>query len=146
MKRDSIYSLPRQRVGDFEFDHAVAEVFPDMIARSVPGYASILAMIEQLAVRFVLPGTQVYDLGCSLGAASLLMRDQIPSNCTIQAVDSSPAMVCRLRQRLAHDEHNAGGQSRGACPIHVHQADVRDIRNTRRLLCRPELDLAIHST
>jgi hypothetical protein len=44
----------------------VAEVFPDMIQRSVPGYSNIISMIGMLAERFVQPNTQVYDLGCSL--------------------------------------------------------------------------------
>ena len=57
MTRDDIYSLPLNQVGSFEFDEQVVSVFPDMIARSVPGYASILSMIEQLAARFVRPGT-----------------------------------------------------------------------------------------
>ena len=52
MTRDDIYSLPMNRVGQFQFDEQVVQVFPDMIARSVPGYASILSMIEQLAGLF----------------------------------------------------------------------------------------------
>ena len=71
MTRDDIYSLPMNRVGQFQFDEQVVQVFPDMIARSVPGYASILSMIEQLAGRFVRPGTNVWDLGCSLGARAM---------------------------------------------------------------------------
>ena len=100
MSRDRIYALPQQRVGDFAFDDHVAEVFPDMIARSVPGYASVLSMIEQLSIRFVQPGTNIYDLGCSLGAATRLLRAQAPASCTVHAVDSSEAMVSRLRREL----------------------------------------------
>ena len=36
--RDDLYSLPLNQVGNFEFDEQVVRVFPDMIARSVPGY------------------------------------------------------------------------------------------------------------
>ena len=32
--------MPLKHVGDFSFDEQVVDVFPDMIARSVPGYAS----------------------------------------------------------------------------------------------------------
>ncbi len=132
MSRDRIYALPQQRVGDFAFDDQVAEVFPDMIARSVPGYASVLSMIEQLTTRYVQPGTNVYDLGCSLGAATRLLRAQTPASCTIHAVDSSEAMVVRLRRELGErDEKQADGADRwigGA--IHdskavVHAADIR---------------------
>jgi tRNA (cmo5U34)-methyltransferase len=122
MSRDNLFSLPRDRVGQFQFDDDVAEVFPDMIARSVPGYASILSVIEQLAGRFVRPRTNVYDLGCSLGAASLLVRNQAPNDATIHAVDKSAAMIQRLRRRLAGQiDHD------GRCPIELHLADIGDV-------------------
>ena len=69
--RDTLFSAPIASLGDWTFDERVAEVFPDMIQRSVPGYSNIISMIGMLAERFVQPGTQVYDLGCSLGAATL---------------------------------------------------------------------------
>ncbi|EMI19525.1 tRNA (uridine-5-oxyacetic acid methyl ester) 34 synthase [Rhodopirellula maiorica SM1] len=119
MKRDRIYSLPHDRVGSFAFDEQVVEVFPDMIARSVPGYASILAMIQQLAARFAQAKTNVYDLGCSLGAATLLIQRQVPQDCVIHAVDNAPAMVERLQMKLQHSERQTG-----VAEVRVHQADV----------------------
>jgi tRNA (cmo5U34)-methyltransferase len=119
--RDNIYSLPRQQVGEFAFDESVVEVFPDMIARSVPGYASILSMIEQLTARFAQPGTQLYDLGCSLGAATRLMRAQAPQDCVLYAVDSAPAMISRLGELLAVDKSKAG------CQVELVLSDVCDI-------------------
>ncbi|GAA5510277.1 carboxy-S-adenosyl-L-methionine synthase CmoA [Novipirellula caenicola] len=119
MKRDRIYSLPHDRVGSFAFDEQVVEVFPDMIARSVPGYASILAMIQQLAPRFVQAKTNVYDLGCSLGAATLLIQPQVPRDCVIHAVDNAPAMIERLRMKLQDNEEQTG-----MAEVRVHQADV----------------------
>lgn len=120
MMRDDIYALPRTQVGSFEFDEQVARVFPDMIARSVPGYASILSMIEQLAARFVCPGTTVWDLGCSLGAATRLIRRQAPPDCTIHAVDNSAAMIQRLRTTL-------GESSDKGCLVELHEKDLRDV-------------------
>lgn len=108
-------------MGDFEFDDQVANVFPDMIARSVPGYASILSMIEQLAARFIRPDTNAYDLGCSLGAASMLMARH-DSSATVHAVDNAPAMVRRLRERLSAP----GGQDAMPSQIMVHEADILD--------------------
>jgi len=61
-------------VPPFRFDEAVARVFPDMLARSIPGYASIVAQTGLLAARFARPDTRLYDLGCSLGASALSMR------------------------------------------------------------------------
>ena len=121
MTTDDIYSLPMNRVGDFEFDDQVARVFPDMIARSVPGYASILSMIEQMASRFVRPGTTVWDLGCSLGAATRLIRRRAPLDCVIHAVDNSGAMIARLRTLLAES-------SETGCQVELHEADVRSVQ------------------
>ncbi|QEG00069.1 tRNA (cmo5U34)-methyltransferase [Stieleria maiorica] len=122
MSRDNLYSLPRERVGQFQFDADVANVFPDMISRSVPGYASILSVIEQLAGRFVLPGTNVYDLGCSLGAATLLIRNQAPADVSIHAVDNSAAMIDRLRDKL-----DADAAAPDACEVHLQLADICDV-------------------
>ena len=127
MNRDTVYSLPRTQVGDFAFDEAVADVFPDMIARSVPGYASILSMIEQLTVRFAQPQSNIYDLGCSLGAATQLIRGQAPASCTIYAVDNSAAMVDRLRKIVAHSEN----ASRGSCAVEILEADICSLPITR---------------
>ena len=120
MTRDDIYSLPLNQVGSFAFDEQVVRVFPDMIARSVPGYASILSMIEQLSSRFVRPGTTVWDLGCSLGAATRLIRRQAPPDCTIHAVDNSPAMIQRLQSILKETLD-------GGCGVELHEADLRDV-------------------
>ncbi len=74
MSEDRLYSAPLHQIGDFEFDEAVAEVFPDMIGRSVPGYASMLSMIGQTARQYSQADTNLYDLGCSLGAGTLMLR------------------------------------------------------------------------
>lgn len=124
-RRDRIYALPQNQVGEFTFDESVVEVFPDMIARSVPGYASILSMIEQLAGRFVRSGTNVYDLGCSLGAATLLIRGQAPADCVIHAVDNSAAMVNRLRAELSIEANNRISTN-SRCTVVVHEADIRE--------------------
>ena len=58
--RDTLFSAPIASLGDWTFDERVAEVFPDMIQRSVPGYSNIISMIGMLAERFVQPNTQVY--------------------------------------------------------------------------------------
>lgn len=121
MSRDQIYALPLNRVGDFAFDDSVAEVFPDMIARSVPGYASILSMIQQLARRFVRPGTKVYDLGCSLGAATFLIQDVVPDSVVIHAIDNSEAMIRRLKPKIAEVDNDSSPKR---ARIEVHLADV----------------------
>lgn len=92
--KDSIYASPIGEIGAFKFDEAVVSVFPDMIQRSVPGYSAIISAIGLFARRFAREHSVCYDLGCSLGAATLSMRHQIETeNCRIIAVDNSQAMV-----------------------------------------------------
>ncbi|CAH8195126.1 carboxy-S-adenosyl-L-methionine synthase CmoA [Vibrio aestuarianus] len=118
--KDIIFSAPIDKIGDFTFDERVAEVFPDMIQRSVPGYSNIISAIGMLAERFVKPHSTIYDLGCSLGAATLSMRRHIKQEgCKIIAVDNSPAMVERCKLHI-----NA---YRSDTPVEVIEADIREI-------------------
>ncbi|MBS3963914.1 MAG: carboxy-S-adenosyl-L-methionine synthase CmoA [Methylomonas sp.] len=117
-KKDSLYANPLGDIAAFRFDRAVVDVFPDMIERSVPGYGAIISAIGLLAGRFSQNDSVCYDLGCSLGAASLAMRSQITAtNCKIVAVDNSQAMIDQLESRL----------QLGVVDIDVICADIRDI-------------------
>lgn len=99
--KDAIYSQPLQQVDGFRFDDSVAEVFPDMIQRSVPGYNTIVDAIGQLTGRYATDNSLIYDLGCSLGAVSLAAGRYIEAQgCKIIAVDNSIAMVERCRLHL----------------------------------------------
>lgn len=118
--KDSIYASPVSSISNFKFDETVAAVFPDMIRRSVPGYNAIISAIGLLAGRFAQPHSQCYDLGCSLGAASLAMRHHITApNCRIVAVDNSEAMLGGFKKIL-------GGDS-AATPVDIVCADIRDV-------------------
>ena len=99
--KDTIFSAPIEKLGDFTFDEAVAEVFPDMIQRSVPGYSNIITAIGMLAQRFVTDNSNIYDLGCSHGAGILSIRRNIQGKqAQIIGVDNSPAMVERCRTHI----------------------------------------------
>ncbi len=117
---DSLFAEPREKIIDFTFDDSVAHVFPDMITRSVPGYATVVTLTGLLAERYAQPNSNCYDLGCSLGAVSLSMRQRIQqSHCRIIAVDSALAMVERCRQNVAGDDT--------LIPIDVVHADIGHI-------------------
>ena len=100
--KDQIYAINQGEVSDFTFDRSVVEVFPDMIKRSVPGYPIILDTIGQLAAQYAQPDSNIYDLGCSLGAASLSMARQIQTaGVNIISIDNSAEMVARCQQHIA---------------------------------------------
>ena len=95
--RDRLYDTQVEEVQDFVFDERVVRVFPDMINRSVPGYALIVPTIGMLARRYAQDNSKLYDLGCSLGAGALAMSQAVRAdNVRIVAVDNSPAMISRL--------------------------------------------------
>ena len=108
----------------FRFNEQVARVFPDMLRRSIPGYAASIEAIGSLASRFVRAGTTCYDLGCSLGAATLAMRHGINQPCCrVVAVDSSPAMIARCREIIAEDDRLNGPETE----VNLVESDICDI-------------------
>lgn len=91
---DRIYQQAQPQVEHFAFTAQVAEVFADMVRRSVPGYGLMLELLPVLAGRHMSAGSLCYDLGCSLGAASLAVQQGTHApNCQIVAVDNSAAML-----------------------------------------------------
>lgn len=102
--QDNIFASPLSEIVDFVFDEKVVDVFPDMINRSVPGYSTIINLIGITALQYAKPHTRLYDLGCSLGAASLSMRHRLTQEgCKIVSVDNAQAMIERLNKILERD-------------------------------------------
>ena len=121
-EKDALYRAPLEEVGDFVFDSRVARVFPDMINRSVPAYATIIDMVGLLANRYAQANSNCYDLGCSLGATSFAIDHGVGGRgCTIIAVDNSEAMLDRFRQKIPALKTN----------IQLRNADVRNIEIER---------------
>ena len=119
-QKDNLYSQYRDRVADFVFDETVAAVFDDMIRRSVPGYATVIAMTKIFAEHYAQADSVCYDLGCSLGASTLAMLKGIDKpGCRIIAVDNSEAMVKKCSEVVALDNSNI--------PVEVIQADIQDV-------------------
>ena len=123
VEKDSVFAEETWKGEPFRFNAAVADVFPDMLQRSIPGYQASLEAIGSLAARYVTAGSRCYDLGCSLGAATLAMRQGIRAVDTrIVAVDNSEAMIERCRaivaaEALAHPDQPA---------VDVIHGDIRD--------------------
>jgi tRNA (cmo5U34)-methyltransferase len=120
-EHDNLFAKSRALSTGFRFDEQVVKVFPDMICRSVPGYELVVPMIGMLARRYAQPDSRIYDLGCSLGAASLAMSLAVRTNGTeIVAVDNSEAMVRRFEKAM--EKHS------GRVPIEVRLQNMVDTR------------------
>lgn len=113
--KDQLFSEHENQA--FQFDENVVKVFPDMINRSVPGYNLVVPMLGLLARRFVQADSKIYDLGCSLGAATLAVRHAISaSGVEIIAIDNSASMVARFKDLLQQDQSNV--------PVRVELMDI----------------------
>ncbi len=121
MNKDRIYAADQDGDEPFRFNEAVADVFPDMLRRSIPGYAASIEAIGSLAARYVTEGSVCYDLGCSLGAATIAMRQGIRApDCRIIAVDNAPAMIERCKEIIAAEDQPP------ATPIETRLANIED--------------------
>ncbi len=113
-KKDSIYQHATDVV-DFDFDKKVASVFPDMVHRSIPGYASLLTVM-QAVFRAEFANTsdlRLYDLGCSVGGVTLALAKVLPVSSTFIGIDISADMLAQYDKatRLA----NLGDRVKSVC-------------------------------
>ncbi len=94
--KDEIFKTPGAGKKPFEFNAQVADVFDDMVSRSVPFYNEVLQMSAELAREFYQPDTMIYDLGCSTGAiVRLIEREFGEQTFSYVGIDSSSEMIDR---------------------------------------------------
>ena len=118
--QDKIYAHPHSSIDKFKFDNNVAGVFDDMIRRSIPNYDQIISTIGDIAAKCAQENTHVYDLGCSLGTATISMRRKIATdNVKIIAVDNSESMIQRCQEHIS--------AYRSHVPVELICADISDI-------------------
>ncbi len=98
--RDEIFIQDNDLV-NFTFDAQVADVFDDMVRRSVPGYQTMIEMIGLSVKTYGQDNTNYYDLGASTGATTIALCVNNPhKNNRIIAVDNSPDMVKKCQLNL----------------------------------------------
>ncbi len=85
-------------VEDFVFNEHVVEVFDDMLDRSIPFYAEVIAATARLLDCFLHTGDTVYDLGCATGT-TLLEFSRLLDNSGFQfiGIDNSGPMLEKAR-------------------------------------------------
>jgi len=138
-EQDRLFAGSRATTTGFQFDEKVVRVFPDMISRSVPGYELIVPMIGMLARRYAQPDSNIYDLGCSLGASSLAMALAVTARGTeIIAVDNSEAMVSKCRQYVTESAADVPVEVRleNILDTHIENASVVVLNFTLQFLDR----------
>ena len=104
MKKDRLFADQVRRMDDFNFGHATAEVFDDMLERSIPLYSELQRMLGEIAAEFAMANTHVYDLGCSTGLTLESLRRAIAHPVMFIGVDDSQAMLDKCRENLTQRE------------------------------------------
>lgn len=100
MTKDTIFKEVKEAT-DFKFGADVVKVFDNMVGRSVPFYDEIQRMTAEIAGDFAVPGTRIYDLGCSTGRTLAEMNLTTDSSVEFVGLDDSPEMLGKCASRLS---------------------------------------------
>lgn len=100
MHKDEVFKEEITQVSDFKFSASVANVFDDMVSRSVPFYGEIQRMMAEIAATHAKPDTLVYDLGCSTGTTMIGMNTSIPETIKFVGVDDAKQMLEKCDAKL----------------------------------------------
>ena len=98
MGKDEVFKDEIEKASDFKFGANVAKVFDDMVNRSVPFYGEIQRMTTELAADFAVPGSTLYDFGCSTATTMLALENSDPEDVRFVGFDNSEEMLGRARQ------------------------------------------------
>jgi tRNA (cmo5U34)-methyltransferase len=93
--------------GRWAFDADVADAFEDMLRRSIPQYEVMRDACFAIGSRFVVPRTDIVDLGCSRGEALAPFVRAFGAHNRYVGVETSPPMLAAARQR--YEGYIAGG-------------------------------------
>jgi len=98
--KDDIF-LDKNSPTIFEFNSDVAEVFDDMLERSVPLYRQCQDLTVNWCKSLATPDRCIYDLGCSTGSLLRLLAESITiPRVPLIGVDNSAAMLSKAREKL----------------------------------------------
>jgi tRNA (cmo5U34)-methyltransferase len=124
MSSDTLYSSGKV-TEDFSFNEQVAEVFDDMLDRSVPFYRTVIKTTAALIRQLAAPGSTVVDLGCSTGSTLLELSRLLPDmQLRFIGLDSATAMLDKARRKAEMFSKN----------IEFRQQDITALDLTKQLV------------
>lgn len=100
MSKDQVFKEEIEQASDFKFGANVANVFDDMVNRSVPYYGEIQRMMAELAADHAREGSDVYDLGCSTGTTLIGMDTMVSPKIRFVGIDDSQEMLDKCKLKL----------------------------------------------
>ena len=115
-KKDRYFAEVIGTISPFSFNAEVAEVFDDMVTRSVPLYRENQHMMVQVLSRQLKTQDRVYDLGCSTGAALIQIGTALKAlNLNLVGLDDSLPMVEKARLKM---------KAFGLSDVEIEHADI----------------------
>lgn len=103
MQRDQFYGVPFKEITPFTFNAEVAQVFDDMVRRSVPFYDEIHKIICDLLNYHYQPGDTIYDLGCSTGTTLKIIDHYLGDKSgKMIGIDESLPMINKAKEKIGH--------------------------------------------
>lgn len=99
-RKDEVFGATEPPIGDFSFNAKVADVFDDMVSRSVPYYEEMQRQVCELASDFVKSDTNLYDIGCSTATTLLALDGGISPSVRFIGIDNSPEMLAKAQQKV----------------------------------------------
>lgn len=99
-RKDEVFAEADHPVGDFTFNAKVADVFDDMVSRSVPYYEEMQRMVCELAQDFARPNTNLYDIGCSTATTLLTLDSVIDPEVAFIGIDNAPDMLDKAAHKI----------------------------------------------
>jgi len=95
--KDTLFAV-NQVQEDFVFSEQVAQVFDDMLDRSIPFYQEVIKGTAQLLDIFLRRNDTVIDLGCATGTTLLQLARLLPDKgLHFTGIDNSEAMLHKAR-------------------------------------------------
>ena len=99
MQQDKLFTNGRIEE-DFTFNENVADVFDDMVNRSIPFYEAVIDAIADLLELRLTDGDTIVDLGCSTGSTLLeLSRRLEDKSINYIGIDNADAMLDKARRK-----------------------------------------------
>lgn len=100
MGKDEVFKGEIEKASDFKFGASVANVFDDMVNRSVPYYGEMQRMMAEIAADHAVEGSDVYDLGCSTGTTMIGMDTMVKPGIRFVGIDESREMLDKCKTKL----------------------------------------------
>jgi tRNA (cmo5U34)-methyltransferase len=98
-KKDSLFQV-EQIDEDFVFNERVAQVFDDMLDRSVPFYEEVILSIARIMQSLMKDGDSVVDLGCATGSTLMRLSSLlVDKNFHYTGIDNSTAMLAKAESK-----------------------------------------------